>query len=157
MNEREFDRINNEGGEGYNPYRADRERREFEDRKAAAAAYALTPEGRIDALRKRIELECGSVARDWGDNEAIDALARDLYAQIQTIRDGIDAPFLAVWTLAVTTGRRAAWNAKVRAGEFNRGKKVDMDKMRSAEKAQGWTLNELKKAVEIYKLKGGMA
>ena len=44
------------------------------------------------------------------------------------------------------------------AGEFNvqRGKKisVDMGKLRGAEKAQGWTFEELRRAVEIYKSKG---
>ena len=157
MNEREYDIINNEGGEGYNPYRADRERKEFEERKARANEYALTPQGRIDALHRRIELECGSVAREWGNNDAIDTLHKDLYAQIRAIEDEANGPFLTIWTIGVTTERRAAWNARVRNGEFTKGKKVDTNALRAAEKAQGWTLDDLKKAVEIYKLRGEIA
>lgn len=153
MNEREYDRIHNEGGEGYNPYRAKREQAEWEENQKAAKAYAATPQGRIDALRRRIERECGSVAREWGDSEAIDALERDLLVQIKAIEAEMNAPFLAEWTPEVTQARREEWNGRVWAGEFGKvsGRKFDTRAVAAREKEQGWTLAQLKKAISLHK------
>ena len=100
MTEREYDNIHNEGyADGYNPIRAARwiwfdepRQREFEQAQADARARLLTPAGRIEALQMRIHLECGYVARECGNNDAIDDLQRDLYAQIKCLQDQIDAP-----------------------------------------------------------------
>lgn len=153
MKEREYDRMANEGGEGYNPYRAERERKEWEESQKAAKAYAATTQGQIDALYRRIERECGSVAREWGNGDAIETLRAELYAQIKVLETRRDDEFLAAggWTAETTTERRATWNARVTKGEFNKGKSVDMGKLRAAEKAQGWTLDQLKKAIEVHK------
>ena len=151
--EREYDRIHNEGGEGYNPLRAKRQMVEFEETKKQAEEFSLTPKGRIEALQRRIHLECGSVARDCGDREAIDALASVLYAQIEEIRAEMNAGFAAEWTKDVTATRRAEWNARVNAGEFGKpgGGRVDFKALAAREKAQGWTLDQLKKAIALHK------
>jgi hypothetical protein len=152
MDEREYDKIYNEGGEGYNPIRAKREQEECEAAQAKAKAYAATPQGQIAALRRRIEIECGSIAREW-DSESIDALRRDLRAQIAVIEAGINADFLAEWTPEVLAARRTEWNARVKAGEFGRvgSKRIDFKAVTTREKAQGWTLDELKRAISLHK------
>ena len=154
MTEREYDRLHNEGGEGYNPIRAKREAAESEAlRQRMLQSMQQTPEGRIAALHRRIELECGSVARGWGDNNKIDALRADLYAQIAAIRLESDAEFLAIWTPEETTRRRNEWNARVKSGEFTlRNGKVDGGKMYQAINNQGWRLEDLKKAVKLNNL-----
>lgn len=153
MNEREYDRLHNEGGEGYNPIRAKREAEEHAQCSESARKYALTPQGRIDALSRRIDRECGSVAREWGDNDAINALQSDLYAQIEAIRKEIEAEFLAIWTPEETTRRRTEWNARVKAGEFNlRNGKVDERKVYKAIHDQGWGFEDIKKAINLNNL-----
>ena len=154
MNEREYDRIQNEGGEGYSPIRAKREAQDRLDRVAAACEHSLTPQGRIDALHRRISRECGSVARDCSpDPSAIDALASSLYAAISAIESEINAAFLAIWTPDETSRRRDEWNARVKAGEFNlHSGKVDARKAYQAMQIQGWTINDLKKAVKLNNL-----
>ena len=109
MNEREYDNLHNEGGEGFNPIRAKREQVEW----IAAQERAREPKTReeqIEALYRRLEIECGSVAREWG-SEAVDALQKNLYAQINALKAELEAEFLATWTAEVTASRRAAWNA----------------------------------------------
>ena len=145
--EREYDMINNEGGEGYNPYRAEREAREF----AAHQEWNQTREGRKDRIYRLLERKDCSIARECGTyNQAeID----DLYAQLREIEAEEEAEFLADWPLELTMERRAAWNARVKRGEFNNlYRKIDMQKVVKAEKTQGWTMTELKKAVQIHKL-----
>lgn len=83
---RDYDSVHNEGDDGYNPYRREMERRSREDATAKAQSYAQTPQGRIDALYRRIERECGSIAREWGNAEDIDALQAALYAEIDGIK-----------------------------------------------------------------------
>jgi hypothetical protein len=149
MNEREYDKIHNEGGEGYNPYRARREQEESE----AAQEHARQPKTReeqIEALYRRIEIECGSVAREWG-SEAVGALQKDLYAQINALKAEILADFLTIWTAEVTASRRATWNASSSRFVLPGGKKVDMVALRKAEEAQGWKLEDLKKAVALHR------
>jgi hypothetical protein len=144
---RAYDDGLNEGGEGYNPYRSEIERRENERFAADAKVYSATPRGRIDALYRRIDLECGSVAREWGKTEEIDALQSSLYAEI-------DAAFLETWTVDITKTRREAWNTMVRSGKFGRtgSGRIDFTALRSQETLQGWTADELKKAVALHGL-----
>ena len=147
MNEQQYDLINNEGGEGYNPYRAEREKREIEE----AIEWSKTRAGRKDRIYSLLEAKDCSIARECGTyNQAeIDALRSEL-AQIEAEEE---AEFVASWPLDITKERRAAWNARVRGGEFNgRGGQVDFRKVAEAEKAQGWGFSDLKKAVKIHKL-----
>lgn len=153
MDERTYDNIHNEGGEGYNPYRAERERREHEELAKAAKAHAETPQGQIDALYRRIELECGSVAREWGNADEIDALQSSLYTEIDKIKAEIDAEFLAAWPIELTKARRIEWNDFIR--ETIGTGKVGPDESRAIYKRQhnqGWTLDALKKAIKLHNL-----
>lgn len=148
-----YDAINNEGGEGYNPYRQEMERREHAELAADAKAHAATPQSRIHALYRRIERECGSVAREWGNNEEIDALQSSLYAEIDRIKAEMNADFLATWNLETTKSRRQTWNDMVRSGKFGKiGGKMDFKAIREQENQQGWTLDELKKAIKTHNL-----
>lgn len=153
---RNYDRVNNEGGEGYNPYTQELERREHEELRTQAKAHAETPQGRIDTLYRRIELECGSVAREWGNAEEINTLQSSLYTEIDKIKAEIDAEFLKTWTLDITKARREEWNNFVKAEIIPiNGTPKAYKALYQRQQDQGWTLNELKKAVALHGLNGG--
>jgi hypothetical protein len=142
--ERRYDEINNEGGDGFNPYRAKRERQEHE----AEVAWSKTPAGRKDAIYRMLErLDC-SIARECGtyDKAQID----QLHAELAQIEAGEQAAFAAAWPLELTKERRAAWNARVRNGEF--GTPPTFRRVAMAEHNQGWTGNDLKRAVKLHNL-----
>lgn len=150
---RDYDNIMNEGGEGYNPYHSEMEIRDHKEAVAQAKAHAATPQGRIDALYRRIELECGSVAREWGNTEEIDALQSLLYDEIDKIKAEIDAEFLKIWTLDITKSRRIGWNEFVKAELIPLGKgPAMMRRLHERQKDQGWTLDDLKKAIKAQNL-----
>lgn len=153
---RSYDNAVNEGGEGYNPYNNELERRAAKEEAKRAAEHAATPQGRIDALYRRVDRECGSVAREWGNNEEIDALQSSLYAEIDKIEKEMEDDFLAVWDISTTKSRRIGWNDFARETlipMYKAGKSVEMHRiMRSREKDQGWTLDMLKKAVALHGL-----
>lgn len=151
---RTYDRVNNEGGEGYNPYTQELERREHEELRAQAKAHAETPQGRMDALYRRIELECGSVAREWGNAEEIDALQSSLYAEIDKIKAEIDAEFLKTWTLETTKSRRIEWNDFVKAEIIPiNGTPKAHKVLYQRQQDQGWTIEDLKKAIALHNIK----
>lgn len=147
MNEREYDRINNEGGEGYNPYRAERERREVEE----AIGFGKTRAGRKARIYRELEAKDCSIARESGTYNK--AEIDDLRAQLRAIEAEEEAEFLAAWTLEITQERRESWNARVKAGAFGTvgSGKVNFAAVAAAEKAQGWTVDDLKKAVALHK------
>lgn len=61
--------------------------------------------------------------------------------------------FSSEWTKEVTMQRRAEWNARVRAGEFNaKPGKPTVVQVKDAEKAQGWRTEDLKKAISKWSL-----
>jgi hypothetical protein len=148
--ERNYNKIYNEGGESYNPHRQAREQREHAILRTQAKAHAETPQGKIDALYRRIELECGSVAREWGNIEEIDTLQSSLHAEINKIKAQIEVEFLKTWTLDETKTRRAGWNDFImdNISSINRNPML----MSKREQAQGWTFADLKKAVAIHKI-----
>ena len=84
---RMYDNVYNDGGDGYNPYKDEALRRDHARAVAEHEARLRTPEGRIEELQRRLRTECGSVARDCGNRDEIDALERDLYAQITLMTD----------------------------------------------------------------------
>jgi len=144
---RDYDRVQNEGGEGYNPYWAELDRR-------AAAEEAARPKTRGERKSELIHqlsvLDC-SIARESGTyDEAKCQAIRDEIAKIEAEEE---AEFLTEWTLEETKQRRADWNARVRAGEFTLPNgKADMAKVYEAEQAQGWGRQEMKKAIKIHNL-----
>lgn len=154
MTEKEYDNLYNEDGEGYNPIRAKREQAEFDASQKLAKKLALTPQGKIDALYRRIEFECGSVARELGNDAEINALQADLYAQINATKADMDAEFMEIWTLEETKARRIDWNSRVKAGEFGTpgSKRVNFKALDARVKAQGWSLDDLNRAIKLHNL-----
>jgi hypothetical protein len=151
---RNYDNAINEGGVGYNPYHYEMDRRANKKNVAIAKAHAATPQGKIDALYRRIELECGSVARKWGNKNKIDALQSSLHAEINKIKAEIKAKFLKDWPLDITKLRREVWNKMVKAGKFRQieSGRIDFAILQAQEKSQGWTFVDLKKAVALHDL-----
>lgn len=148
MNEREYDKLQNEGGEGYNPIREARIKREME----AEAARPKTIDEQMDAIRHQISVRDCSIARESGtfDQAEIDQLRTTL----KELEDKKTAEFLATWTLAVTKERRIRWNDFVRSVMDSAGR-ISPDKSRELYKKQhnqGWMLADLKRAVKIHKL-----
>jgi hypothetical protein len=132
------DRIHNEGGEGYNPYRAE-----------------LAERHHIAALRTRDDIihdlsVCDtSGARESGTYN--DARVNALRAELaDTDKSEADA-FAAEWTLEVTQARRAAWNAEVDAS-IAKGIKPDGRLAYKIEQRLGYTLDDLKRAKALHNM-----
>jgi len=71
----------------------------------------------------------------------------------QAEREDDDAAFAAEWTAEVTAARRAAWNALVRSGALTgRDGTVSARRLSDQERAQGWTVDDLKAAVQMHGL-----
>jgi len=144
MTEREYDKIHNEGGEGYNPIREARIRKERE----AEAARPKTINEQMDAIKHQISVRDCSIARESGTyNQAeIDQLRADLKA----LENRADDDFATEWPIEVTKTRRAEWNVYVNS-ELKNASNVSIA-VYEAEKNQGWTVAQLKKAVKYYNL-----
>lgn len=150
---RNYDNIHNEGGEGYNPYSAEIDRREQETSIAQAKSHAATPQGKIDALYRRIQLECGSVAREWGNNSEIDDKQTKIYSEINRLKADIETDFLVAWPIELTKARRTEWNDFIQ-NTIGTGK-VGPDESRAIyrkQSEQGWMMDDLKKAVKLHNL-----
>lgn len=115
--------------------------------------YAKTYDGQMEYIAKEID----ALYHDHLDSGA-DHSAR--IAELTARRDALrahheaeaEAAFLAEWTREVTIERRAAWNAMVRSGKFSRNGKIWMPLVREQERAQGWYVESLKKAVALHNL-----
>lgn len=115
--------------------------------------YAKTHEGQMEYLRQEIAALYHDHLDSGADHSARIAeltARRDALQAEQEARD--DAIFRAEWTPEVTQQRRAAWNAMVRSGKFTRNGKVWPPLVREQERAQGWYMDELKKAVQMHNL-----
>jgi len=136
LNEKKYDNLFNEGGEGYNPYRTEREQKENEIKR---------PRTRDDILRELQSLDC-SLARESGtyNPEKI----KQLQDELSELEHQQNEKFLLEWTAEVTQARRENWNEMVRSGKFGNGK-VDWNILRTQEKNQGWTMEDMKKAVTL--------
>ena len=144
----EYDNIHNEGGEGYNPYREELARRQFEYEKN----IVKSPEEQKYALLKEIAaLDC-SIARESGTYDA--AKIAYLRAQVGEIEAKQDAEFMEAWTLETTKKRRLEWNAFARSLMAG-SKKVTPEiaqALTKKQREQGWWMNDLKKAVKLHNL-----
>jgi len=144
-----YDNIQNEGGEGYNPYTSEIERREYE----TAASKPMTKQDKIDALQSTIRKECGSVAREWGNNSEIDAKQTAIYKEINSLKAEIAVDFATTWPIELTKTRRIEWNSFIK-NTIGIGT-VGPDESRAIYKKQGdqgWMLHDLKKAIKIHSL-----
>ena len=146
MNEREYDKIHNEGGEGYNPIREARIRKEME----IEAARPKTISEQIDSIRHKISVRDCSIARECGtfDQAEIDALREE----IKKLEGQEEAEFLADWTLDTTKERREGWNTMIKGFGSGKISQVNIQKIYAVQGKQGWTLADLKRAVKIHNL-----
>lgn len=124
----------------------DKREARFAAEDAAAAELAQSPVHKLNVLRRKLD----SLYADRGAHTAEEIAAVE--AQIATIEAGGQAQFAAEWTREVTVSRRAAWNALVKSGKLSKGGKVNMQAVRQAERAQGWTMDDLKRAVALHGL-----
>jgi len=108
----------------------------------ADAAYWQSEAGQMEALTRKLN------SLDARDDEGRAAVL----AEIQAIQDAQEAKFAAEWTREVTIARRVEWNKMVVSGKFGRGKRVDYAARRATEKAQGWTMDDLVKAIKLHNL-----
>lgn len=149
---RKYDRIHNEGGEGYNPYLREMERREMEEAQKRVAE-PKTKKQQIDDLYDKIGKECGSIAREWNEEE-VDRKKAEYYDEIKKLEEEIEVKFASEWTREETQARRENWNGFIRTLINSNGRidVKDQAKIYARVKDQGWGLNELKKAVKLHNL-----
>jgi len=130
--EKEYDKTVNEGGEGYNPHRVQREQKEHEEMRKA-------PRDEGDILRDLRRVD-NSIARESGtyDPNRVKAL-RD---ELNQYRANEESLFTEKWSPEVTKQRREAWNTWVR----NHGGKISTSEIEKQEKAQGFSVKDLRRA-----------
>lgn len=142
---RNYDRVQNEGGEGYNPYTEEQHRR-------ASAAEAARPKSRqeqMSAIIRRIDtLDC-SIARESGTYDAARVAA--LRADLARLKAADDAEFAAVWRREVFEAKRAAWNDAMRALPGFASGKVRHTDVADMCKRLGIVESDLRRAKEMYK------
>jgi hypothetical protein len=113
-----------------------------------AATRKMSPVERLNALRSKLATLDTSAMRESGiDNNDT----------IKVLREQITGTEIALagngWTKEQTATRRAAWNARVKSGEFAaKPGKPTVVQVTAAEKAQGWTVADLKKFVAQWGL-----
>lgn len=145
---KEYDEVQNEGGEGYNPYHDALNAR----RREATASKPKSIDEQIMDLNHRIDRECNPAMRRNSPNpEAIEEKARSLQAQVEELKQQKEAAFAAEWTMEVTEQRRADWNAMVKSGKFGT-KRIDGNAVAEQVRKQGWGPAELKKAIALHDL-----
>jgi len=128
-----------EGGEGYNPYAAELDRR-------ADLVEAARPRSAADVLRDLAALDC-AIARESGtyDQARIDALR----AELATLTTPAPAP-ATTWTIETTLARRAEWNGWLQA---QGSKKISVSRIIAREREVGWSLGDLRAAVAAHGIK----
>lgn len=126
MDERAYDRIYNEGGEGYNPYR-----------------HTAEPETEYPRTEGDVIREINAT----GTDEHPDMVARreELRVELAEIRAAKEAEFEAEWDRETTIARRAEWNAFA----------ATMPTVIEADRKQrelGWTMGALRRATQMHNL-----
>lgn len=132
-----YDRAMNEGGEGYNPYTVERERR--------AAEQARTAPRSADSLRREIaSLDCSSACESGTyDASRIAKLEDQLAAVMAEETEAVESE----WTLEVTQTRRSTWNGMVKSGDLSTAGTIDWRKVAAAQLTLGWSFGSLKAAI----------
>ena len=146
MNEQQYDNIHNEGGEGYNPIREARIKKEMEEE----ASRPKTINEQMDNIRHKISVKDCSIARECGtfNQSEVDQLKADL----KKFEDQAKADFLADWPLEITKDRREGWNTMVKGFGSGRISPENMHKINITQGQQGWMLADLKRAVKMHNL-----
>lgn len=140
---RDYDNVNNEGCTGgYNPYRAELQRRAAaKPEKPASKAVARAE--RIYQLSRELEKKDSYAAREslTYDAEKIAALKAEIAALEAEQKAEIGAELVAAgWTREHTAEVKAKWNAMAKT----------RPSLVTLEKACGCTIAELKKASDYY-------
>lgn len=135
-----YDRIRNEGGEGYSPYRSEIAERE----RARAIARPRTQ----DDILRDLEREDCSIARECGTYSAERVAA--LKAELAALRDAEDAAFLAVWTREVTDERRATWIAAITAMAARNGGKCPPREVYALRNRLGYWHEDIRRARKLH-------
>lgn len=134
-----YDNINNEGYDGYNPYRDEIQRR----------SYKKVEVSREDYLIKQISLDDNSLAREFGnyDEEKVNAMRSELKAIQDAKKTKEENDFLIEWTPETTQARREEWNNRIRTGYF----KTRIQQLKYMQK-NGWDTDQLAKAIKLNNL-----
>ena len=137
---RQYDYVNNEGGEGYNPYREQLKTIENEEYKATHKR------DEYDILKELESCDC-SIAKECGtyNQDKVDALRKEL----DDLRAEKENEFIAKWTPEYTQKIREEWNTAVRAYGNDR---LKINKKIAEYQAIGIYLSNLKKAIKINNL-----
>ncbi len=124
------------------------------DENRADAEYAATPQGQLEIAERK--LAALNAMRAEGDDRPEEI--RQAEAKIEALRKAIEddtvARFAAEWTIETTRTRMTAWNQLVKSGKLSKDGKVWWSAVREAEKVQGWTMEDLQKAVKAHGLGG---
>ncbi len=109
---------------------------------ASDREYAQSPAGRLEWAHKQIAFaRYEPTLADATKLSRAEAIIAEHSAREQA------------WTREITIARRAEWNARVKSGEFNaRPGKPTSVLAATAERAQGWTMAELRAAVAKHAL-----
>ena len=98
-----------------------------------------------DERRTRLQKYVLNAETGMMSNPAYRAKIDAARAALEAMNAEDEAAFRAEWTAEVTAARRAAWNAWVKTQ-----RNPQWPAIRQQERAQGWTLESLKKAVQIH-------
>jgi len=151
---KKYDLMQNEGGEGYNPYNVELDNRERE-------AWENRPRTLADKKREiyhELERKDSTIARESGTyNQAeIDALRNEL----EEIEKQEEREFAIEWTIEITKTRRENWNNFIKSLVTIMPVTAPRKKMTAENQRlincrineQCWSINDLKKAVRIHNL-----
>lgn len=121
----------------------------------AEAEYALTRQGRISSLtRKLTTYDSGRAQWDTELSAQVAAWQAELDTLQAAAKTEAEAAFTAEWTRDTTITRRAEWNALIKSGKLSKNGKPWLPYVREQEKRQGWTMDDLKAAVTRHGLTG---
>ena len=132
----------NEGGEGYNPARDEMARRA----RIADAARPKSHAERMYALQRRLDAMDNSMARESGTYDANEC--ETLREHIANLQAEMDAEFIEAWSLETTRARRKANNDWVRRNQVKG--KTHMPTYNAWLKSQGWSTNDLARAIKLH-------
>jgi len=136
MTERQYDNLNNEGADGYNPIRQNRLARETAETRAN-----VTDEDRRYRLL--------TIMAATSTNDPMYVELNDQLAVVEArIKATHDVKMRAEWTIETTKSRRQTWNAWACGLNGNISGKVIANK----ERELGWTMADLKEAVKMHNL-----
>lgn len=142
---KQYDNINNEGCEGYNPYRDELYRRQDEYEKNREKSLE---EKEYAILKKKTSAYRSSGVYTDAEKEYLENLEKELI----DIRKRQQNIFLNTWTIETTKIRREEWNTFARAAMAKYSKKEISGVLFKKQREQGWTMEELKKAVKTHNL-----